>query len=46
MTELIEEQVAQTDYRIKVKAKQFWSFLADLQEVRRNAIEAQSRNPP
>ena len=46
ITELIEEQVAQTDYRIKVKAKQFWSFLADLQEVRRNAIEAQSRNPP
>ncbi len=46
MTELIEEQVAQTDYRIKVQAKQFWSFLADVQEIRRNAIEAQSSNPP
>lgn len=46
MTELIEEQVAQTDYRIKVQAKQFWSFLADVQEVRRNAIEAQRSNPP
>jgi GNAT superfamily N-acetyltransferase len=44
VTELIEEQVAQTDYRLKVQAKQFWSFLADLQEVRRNAIEAQSRS--
>lgn len=46
MTELFEEQVALTDYRIKVQAKQFWSFLADLQEVRRNAIDAQTRNPP
>lgn len=46
VTELIEEQVAQTDYRIKVQAKQFWSFLADVQEVRRNAIDAQSRSSP
>lgn len=46
VTELIEEQVAQTDYRIKVQAKQFWSFLADVQEVRRNAIDAQSRSAP
>ena len=46
VTELIEEQVAQTDYRIKVQAKQFWSFLADVQEVRRGAIDAQRRSPP
>ena len=46
VTELIEEQVAQTDYRIKVQAKQFWSFLADLQHVRRDAIDAQARVPP
>ena len=46
VTELIEEQVAQTDYRIKVQAKQFWSFLADLQNIRRDAIDAQARNPP
>ena len=46
VTEMIEEQVAQTDYRIKVQAKQFWSFLAELQEVRRNAIDAQSRSSP
>jgi GNAT superfamily N-acetyltransferase len=46
MTEMIEEQVAQTDYRIKVQAKQFWSFLADVQHVRRSAIDAQSRTPP
>ena len=46
VTELIEEQVAQTDYRIKVQAKQFWSFLADVQDVRRDAIDAQSRSSP
>ncbi len=45
VTELIEEQIAQTDYRLKVQAKQFWSFLAQVQEVRRAAIEAQSRTP-
>jgi GNAT superfamily N-acetyltransferase len=46
VTEMVEEQVAQTDYRIKVQAKQFWSFLADVQHIRRGAIEAQSRHPP
>lgn len=46
VTEMIEEQVAQTDYRLKVQAKQFWSFLADLQDVRRSAIDAQSRTSP
>ncbi|MFZ2306149.1 MAG: GNAT family N-acetyltransferase [Rhodoferax sp.] len=45
VTEIIEEQVAQTDYRLKVQAKQFWSFLADVQAVRRGAIDAQSRMP-
>ena len=46
MTELVDEQIAQTDYRIKVQAKQFWSFLADLQQVRKSAIEAQSQSSP
>lgn len=46
MTEMVEEHVAQTDYRIKVQAKQFWSFLSDLQQVRRDAIDAQGRTPP
>lgn len=46
VTELIEEQVAQTDYRIKVQAKQFWSFFADIQNIRRDAIDAQARTPP
>jgi RimJ/RimL family protein N-acetyltransferase len=35
MTEMVEEQMAQTDYRLKVQAKQFWDLLAMVQEVRR-----------
>jgi GNAT superfamily N-acetyltransferase len=44
ITELLEEQIAQTDYSVKVQAKQFWNFLADLQEIRRGAIDAQKRS--
>jgi GNAT superfamily N-acetyltransferase len=35
MSEMLDEQIAQTDYRLKVQARQFWSFLATLQEIRR-----------
>ncbi len=31
ITEIVEEQVAQMDYRLKVQAKQFWDFWAALQ---------------
>src|SRR5450756_1594198 len=41
LSELLAEQVAQTDYRIKVQAKQFWSFLAEVQQLRRNVQESQ-----
>ena len=34
MTEIVEEQLAQTDYRLKAQAKQFWDFLGGLQEIR------------
>lgn len=40
-TEFLDEQIALTDYRIKQQAKSFWGFLADLQKVRRDAIQAQ-----
>ena len=43
LTEMLEEQYAQTDYGLKVQAQQFWSFLATLQDVRRNAIDAKRR---
>lgn len=45
VAELIEEQFAQTDYRIKVQARQFWRFLADLQQIRRDVIDAKERTP-
>jgi len=45
LSELLAEQVAQTDYRIKVQAKQFWSFLAEVQQLRRNVQDA-TRNSP
>lgn len=45
MTEMVEEQLAQTDYRLKVQAKQFWDFLALVQEVRRGVRESRERMP-
>ena len=40
LTEMVEEQFAQVDYRMKVQAKQFWAFLAILQEMRRGLVDA------
>ncbi|MDE2418522.1 MAG: GNAT family N-acetyltransferase [Burkholderiales bacterium] len=44
MTEMLEEQIAQTDYSLKVQAQQFWNVLGELQSIRRDAIEAQKRS--
>lgn len=46
VSEMIEEQIAQTDYRLKSQAKSFWSFLADLQKIRRDVIDANQRSSP
>lgn len=35
MTEMVEEQIAQTDYHFKVQAKKFHDFVAALQDARR-----------
>lgn len=43
MTEMLEEQMAQTDYRLKVQAKQFWDLLAMVQEVRRGVQDAREK---
>jgi GNAT superfamily N-acetyltransferase len=43
MTELLEEQVAQTDYRLKVQAHQFWSALSLMQEVRQGVRDSRDR---
>lgn len=45
VTEMVEEQVAQTDYRLKVQAKQFRDFLVLLQEVRRGVRKSRDRMP-
>ena len=44
MTEMVEEQIAQTDYRLKVQAKQFWSFLSTLQDVRCGVRNARDKS--
>ena len=35
MSEAVDDQIALTDYRLKVQAKQFWEILAGIQEVRK-----------
>jgi GNAT superfamily N-acetyltransferase len=37
LTELVAEQLAQADYRVKVQVKQFWDVLSSVQSSRRNA---------
>ena len=43
VSEMLDEQIAQTDYRLKVQARQFWDFLAMLQEVRRGVRDSRDR---
>jgi RimJ/RimL family protein N-acetyltransferase len=44
VSEMVEEQLAQTDYRLKEQAKNFWDFLAGLQEVRKGVREGRHRS--
>lgn len=46
MSELVEEQLAQTDYRLKVQAKNWLDFLAGLQEIRRGVQDARHKSGP
>ena len=45
LSEMVEEQLAQADYRIKVQVKQFWNVLAGVQALRRNVQDAQRITP-
>ena len=45
MTEMFEEHLAQTDYRLKVQAKQFWDVLRMMQEVRLGVRQGKTRTP-
>jgi GNAT superfamily N-acetyltransferase len=44
MTEIVHEQIAQTDYRLKAQAKQFWDLLSGVQEVRRGVQDARAKS--
>jgi hypothetical protein len=41
---MVNEQVAQTDYRLKQQAKNFWDFLMGVQEVRRGVREGRHKS--
>ena len=41
VTEMVEEQFAQADYRFKAQAMQFWDFLTTVQDIRRGVKNAQ-----
>ncbi len=44
VSELVEEQMAQTDYHLKVQARNFWSFLSGVQEVREGVREGRYKS--
>ena len=41
--ELFQEQLAQSNYRVKVQIKKFWALLSQLQALRKDVIDAQDR---
>ncbi len=46
ISELLEEQIAQTDYHLKVQARQFLDVLKVVQDVRQGVREARERSAP
>ena len=44
VSEIVEEQVAQADYRLKQQAKSFLELLASVQEIRRGASDARNKS--
>lgn len=44
--ELIEEKLAEADYRLRRQARQFWKFLAGLQEVRSGVRAGRRKSSP
>ena len=41
--ELVQEQLAQSNYLVKVQIRKFWSLLAQLQALRKDVLDAQDR---
>ena len=46
VSELWDNQVAEVDYQYKKQAKQFWSILADVQEIRQDMREGRHKSSP
>lgn len=46
VSELWDNQVAEVDYQLKKQAKQFWSILADVQEIRQDVREGRHKSAP
>jgi RimJ/RimL family protein N-acetyltransferase len=44
MSEMVVEQFAQTDYKLKQQAKSFWDFLANVQETRQGVRDGRHRS--
>lgn len=44
VTELVEGHLAETDYQLKAQARNFWRFLAGLQEVRQGVREGRQQS--
>lgn len=44
MSEIALQHYAQVDYQLKTRAKQFWAFLAELQEIRSGVRAARDRS--
>jgi GNAT superfamily N-acetyltransferase len=46
VSELWDSQVAEVDYQLKKQAKQFWTVLADVQEIRQGMREGRHKSSP
>jgi RimJ/RimL family protein N-acetyltransferase len=44
VSEMLDEQVAQADYRLKQQARNFLALLAQVQEIRRGALDARTNS--
>ncbi len=45
LSEMVAEQMAQADYRIKVQVKQFWDLLAEMPGIRRGLQDVMGSDP-
>ena len=44
VSEIVAQQLALTDYRLKQQAKTFWDFLASVRQVRRDVREGRHKS--